>query len=170
VLATPTTTALSQGAFSYRAGVLYQPTPTQSYHLSYSTSFNASADTYQYVTPQTANTDPEKSRNVELGTKLDWLDGALSTRAAIFRTEKTNERTTDSDFAGSSYLLSGKRHSQGLEIDVVGRITPQWEVYLSYSFIPKSIGTRGTPAAHASRPAQHCTSSSRWGSRSTNVK
>lgn len=133
-----TTTKLSQGAWSYRAGVLYQPTESQSYHVSYSTSFNSSADTYQYVSPQTANTPPEKSRNFEIGAKLDWLDGKLSTRAALFRTEKTNERTTDSDFAGTSYLLSGKRHSQGLELDVVGRLTSQWEVYFSYSFIPRA--------------------------------
>ncbi|WP_077002989.1 TonB-dependent siderophore receptor [Variovorax sp. KK3] len=130
------TTNLSDSLFSYRAGVLYQPSPTQSYHLSYSTSFNASADTYQYVTQQTANTPAEKSRNIELGAKLDWLDGKLSTRAALFRTEKYNERTTDSDFAGTSYILSGKRHSQGLELEVVGRLTPQWEVYGSYAWIP----------------------------------
>ena len=155
ILPTATTTELSQGAWSYRAGVLYQPTIAQSYHLSYSTSFNSSADTYQYVSPQTANTPPEKSRNIELGAKLDWLDGKLSTRAAIFRTEKTNERTTDSDFAGDSYLLSGKRHSQGLEIDVVGRLTPQWEVYLSYSYIPTAtidkVGSTATPGTVGSR-------------------
>ncbi|MBO9649307.1 MAG: TonB-dependent siderophore receptor [Variovorax sp.] len=129
-------TNMSDSVWSYRAGVLYQPSPTQSYHLSYSTSFNTAADTYQYVTPQNANTPPEESRNIELGAKLDWLDGKLSTRAALFRTEKFNERTTDSDFAGTSYLLSGKRHSQGLELEVVGRLTPQWEVYASYAYIP----------------------------------
>jgi catecholate siderophore receptor len=152
---TVASTSLSQGAWSYRTGVLYQPSATQSYHLSYSTSFNSSADTYQYVTPQTANTPPEKSRNIELGAKLDWLDGKLSPRAAIFRTEKTNERTADSDFASTTYLLSGKRHSQGLEIDVVGRLTPQWEIYFSYSYIPEAtidkVGSTATPGTVGSR-------------------
>lgn len=129
-------TSLSASPWSYRAGVLFQPSPTQSYHLSYGTSFNTSADTYQYVTPQNANTPPEKSRNIELGAKLDWLNGKLSTRAAIFRTEKYNERTTDSDYAGAAYLLSGKRHAAGLELEVVGRLTPKWEIYSSYSWIP----------------------------------
>ena len=133
---TRTTTSLSEGVFSYRAGVLYQPTPTSSYHMSYGTSFNTSGDTYQYVTPLNANTPPEKSRNFEIGAKLDWLDNQLSTRAALFHTEKYNERTTDSDFAGSAYLLSGKRHSAGLELDVVGKLSPQWEIYLSYAFTP----------------------------------
>ncbi len=143
-----TETHLSNSPWSYRAGVLYQPSATQSYHLSYGTSFNTSADTYQYVSPQNANTPPEKSRNIELGAKLDWLDGKLSTRGALFRTEKYNERTTDADFAGTAFLLSGKRHSAGVELDVVGRITPQWEIYASYSWIPVAkIDALGTAQA-----------------------
>ena len=132
------TANISDSLFSYRGGMLFQPTNTQSYHFSYSTSFNTSADTYQYVTQQTANTPPEKSRNIELGAKLDWLDGRLSTRGALFRTEKYNERTTDSDFAANSFLLSGKRHAQGLELDIVGKITRDLEVYISYAYIPEA--------------------------------
>ncbi|GAB3471976.1 TonB-dependent receptor [Polaromonas eurypsychrophila] len=139
---------MSIGAFSYRSGVLYQPTPSASFHFSYGTSFNTNADTYQYTTQQTANTPPEKSRNIELGAKLDWLDGKLSTRAALFRTEKSNERTTDADFAGTAFLLSGKRHTAGIELDVVGRLTPQWEVYFSYAYTPiAKIDAAGSNAA-----------------------
>jgi catecholate siderophore receptor len=142
-----TGTHLSDSLLSYRTGVLYQPTASSSFHLSYGTSFNTSADTYQYVTAQTANTPPEKSRNIELGAKLDWMNGALSTRVALFRTEKYNERTTDSDFAESAYLLSGKRHSQGVELDIVGRLSPKWETYFSYSYIPSaSIDAAGSNA------------------------
>ncbi len=135
---TPGSSLSYPSLFSYRIGTLFQPTPTASFHLSYGTSFNTSVDTYQYATQQNANTPAEKSRNIELGAKLDWLDGTLSTRAAIYRSEKYNERTTDADFAGTSFLLSGKRHSQGLELDVVGRITPALEVYVSYSFIQEA--------------------------------
>lgn len=138
-LTSNTSTALSNSVWSYRGGILYQPTPTASFHVSYGTGFNTSADTYQYVTPQNANTPPEKNRNIEVGAKLDWLDDRLSTRVAIFRTEKYNERTTDADFAGEAFLLSGKRHTQGVELDIVGRITKQLEVYLSASYIPTAI-------------------------------
>jgi catecholate siderophore receptor len=138
---------------SYRAGVLYQPTPLESYHLSYGTSFNTSADTYQYTTQQIANVPAEKSRNIELGAKLDWLDGQLSTRGAIFHTEKYNERTTDADFAGNFPVLSGKRHSQGVEFDVVGRLTPKLEVYLSYAWMHRAkIDRVGTAATGAGSP------------------
>ncbi|MDB5955309.1 TonB-dependent siderophore receptor [Ramlibacter sp.] len=131
-----TSTHLSNSPWSYRAGVLYQPSASRSWHFSYGTSFNTSADSYQFVTPQNANTPPEKSRNIEVGAKLDWLKGKLSTRGALFRTDKYNERTTDADFAGDAFLLSGKRHSSGVELDVVGRITPRWEIYASYTWIP----------------------------------
>jgi catecholate siderophore receptor len=135
---TPSSASISESPFSYRAGVLYQPTTTASFHVSYGTSFNTSADTYQYVSPQTANTPPEKSRNIEIGAKLDWFDNQLSTRVALFRTEKYNERTTDADYAGDSFLLSGKRHSQGVEFDVAGRLTPKLEVYLSAAWTPQA--------------------------------
>lgn len=125
--------------WSQRLGVLYQPTDTASFHAAYSTSFNSSADTYRFTTQQTANTPPEKSRNFEIGAKLDWLDGNLSTRGAIFRTEKYNERTTDADFAGDAYLLNGKRHASGVELDVVGRLSPKWDIYASYTWIPVAM-------------------------------
>jgi catecholate siderophore receptor len=32
--------------------------------------------------------------------------------------------------------LSGQRHAAGLEIDIAGRITPAWEVFGSYAWIP----------------------------------
>ncbi len=135
--------------WSQRLGVLFQPSDTASYHLSYSTSFNTSADTYKFTTQQTANTDAEKSRNFELGAKLDWLNGNLSTRAAIFRTEKYNERTTDADFAGTAYLLNGKRHASGVELDVAGRNSPQWDIYASHTWIPvATIDKTGSAAAN----------------------
>ena len=125
--------------FSHRWGLLYQPTPFQSYHVSFGTSFNTSADTYQYTTPAVAEVPAERSRNLELGAKLDWLDGALSTRFAVFRTDKYNERTLDVDFSRSSYTLSGQRHSQGIDLEVVGKLTRKLELYMSYTWVQKAI-------------------------------
>ncbi|MGE0114016.1 MAG: TonB-dependent receptor [Steroidobacteraceae bacterium] len=158
------TADMSDSVFSHRVGLLFQPTSTASFHLSYGTSFNTSGDTYQFAslggfgtTPaqqaqsiyRNANTPPEKSRNFEIGAKLDWFDGNLSTRLAVFRTEKYNERTTDADFAGEAYLLSGKRHSQGWELEVAGRPLQDVEVYLSYAFIPTSNIDKAGSAATA---------------------
>jgi catecholate siderophore receptor len=116
--------------------MLYQPTPAQSYHVSYATSFNTSGDTYQYDTGS-VKVAPEGSRNFEIGARLDLVENRLTTRLALFHTTKTNERNRDDTSINEvNYVLSGQRHAAGLEIDVAGRITPAWEVFASYAFIP----------------------------------
>jgi len=132
-----TTTSYSQNIseISKRFGILFQPNDLHSFHFSYGTSFNTSGDTYSY-NAQSAKTDPESSENLELGAKLDSADKRFTTRLAIFRSTKKNERNTDPDTAAERLLLSGKRHSAGFEFDISGRITPQWEVYSSYMWMP----------------------------------
>lgn len=135
--------------WSKRFGVMYQPTELSSYHFSYGTSFNTSGDTYQFDVGN-AKVDPESSRNLELGAKLDAASGNLSTRVALFHTTKYNERNRDADSVNAcNYVLSGQRHAAGLELDVSGRITPAWEVYLSYAFIPEAEVDKASAAAPA---------------------
>ena len=130
--------ARSDSLWSRRFGVLYQPSATQSYHFSYGTSFNTSGDTYQYDALG-ENTPPEASRNLELGAKIDWADGRFTSRFALFRAEKYNERNRDSETVNATnYVLSGKRHASGFEIDLAGRITPEWEIFGSYAYIPSA--------------------------------
>jgi len=146
----------SDSLLSQRVGVLFQPSDTHSYHLSYGTSFNTSGDTYQYD-PGTSNTPPEKSRNVELGAKLDWAEGRFTSRVALFHSTKYNERNRDSESVdGCNYVLSGQRHAAGFELDLAGRLTPAWEVFGSYAYIPvarvdQSNGAAGTEPV-GSRP------------------
>ncbi|MCW8166579.1 TonB-dependent siderophore receptor [Verminephrobacter aporrectodeae subsp. tuberculatae] len=130
--------------WSRRAGLLYQPNALQSYHLSYGTSFNTSGDTYSYSS-KTVNTPPEASRNIEVGAKLDSADKRLTTRLAVFHSTKYRERNTDPELKID--LLSGKRHAAGAEIDITGRITPKWEVYGSYMWMPSAkidVGATGS--------------------------
>ena len=134
--------------WSERVGVLYQPSPFTSYHMSWGTSFNTSADTYSY-SALSANTAPEQSRNFEIGAKLDTADKRFTTRLAIFQSTKFNERNTDPDSAATAFLLSGKRHASGLEIDLTGYLTPQWEVFGSYMWMPDAVIDIASPTAGA---------------------
>lgn len=122
-------------AASYRAGLLFQPNALHSYHLSYGTSFNTSGDTYSY-NAQSANTPPESSVNYEIGAKLDSGDKRFTTRLALFHSTKNHERNSDPDSAAARLLLSGKRHTAGFELDLVGRLTTEWEVFGSYMWMP----------------------------------
>lgn len=114
--------------WSYRSGLLYQPAETQTYYVSYGTSFNPSGELYS-LDDRGTNTPPEESRNIELGAKWDLLDGDLSLRTALFRSEKTNERNTDLAVSIEENLLSGRRHTDGIELEAAGRITPNWQVF-----------------------------------------
>lgn len=126
----------SDSLSSHRLGALWQPTPLSSFHFSYGTSFNTSGDAYQYDALG-SNTPPEKSRNFELGAKIDSNDGKATLRLALFHATKYNERNRDDESVSpTNYVLSGQRHAAGLEIDLAGRITPKWEAYVSLAWIP----------------------------------
>ena len=134
----------SDGEWSKRFGVLYQPLPNVTYYVSYGTSFDTSGDTYAYDLPG-SNTPPESSRNIELGTAMVLFNGNLNARASIFNVTKFHERNRDSPdgLPLTDYLLSGRRHATGLDFDVAGRITPLWEVFVSYAWIPIAEVDRG---------------------------
>ena len=144
----PTYRARSDSLWSHRLGALYQPTPFQSWHVSYGNSFNTSGDTYQYDALG-SNTPPEESVNYELGGKFDLAYGRLSLRTALFYSIKKNERNRDAESVNpTNYVLSGQRHAAGLELDVAGRITTAWEVFISYAWIPDAEIDAGVPAAN----------------------
>ncbi len=150
----PTTTVAYEqriSELSKRLGVLYQPNALHSYHFSYGTSFNTSGDTYS-LNSSNKDVPPEQSRNIEFGAKIDSENKRFTTRYAAFYAEKYNERNTDTDSAATSLLVSGKRHSAGLEFDITGRITPQWEIFGSTMWIPVAKVTKA--AACPPLPAQ----------------
>ena len=146
----------SDSLLSRRLGMLFEPNAVSTWHVSYGTSFNTSGDTYQYDAG-TADVAPESSRNFEFGGKLESFDGHFSSRFSVFHSTKYNERNRDADTVNAcNYVLSGKRHVAGADIDLAGRIGERLEVYASYAFIPEaevdqSSGAPGTEVA-GSRP------------------
>lgn len=141
---------------SYRTGLIWQPDTVSSYYVSYGTSFNTTGDLYQFgVSGQTpeqrqasadrsSNTPPEESRNAEIGAKWDLFGGDLALRAALFRSEKFNERNTDVDTANDAYLLSGRRHTSGIELEGAGRLGPTLELFTGIAYMKGRIDEAGT--------------------------
>ena len=139
---TKTSYQMRVGEWSKRAGVLFQPNELQSFHLSYGTSFNTSGDTYS-LGASNVDTPPEQSENWELGAKLDSADKRFTTRLALFRATKKNERNTDPLLP--VVTLTGSRYVSGLEIDVAGRLTPKWEVFGSFTWMPDAKVSKAAP-------------------------
>jgi catecholate siderophore receptor len=139
---TQTDYRMKVGEWSRRAGALFQPNDLHSFHLSYGTSFNTSGDSYS-LGAANVNTPPEKSVNWELGAKLDSADKRFTTRLALFRATKKNERNTDPLLP--VVTLTGSRYVSGIEIDVAGRLTPKWEVFGSFTWMPDAKVTKAAP-------------------------
>ena len=138
--------------FSPRVGALFQPNDLHSYHVSLGSSFNTSGETYS-LSSANKDTPPEQSANFELGAKIDSADKRFTTRWGAFHSVKFHERNTDP--TSSAVVLSGRRHVSGLELDITGRISSQWEIYGSYMWMPDAlidVGGSGAEAA-GSRPS-----------------
>lgn len=126
----------SDDLFSWKAGLVYKPVDYGSIYFGFGTSFNPTIDgavsTGLGATVATAALDPEQSRNYELGTKWDLLEERLSLTAALFRSEKTNSRTTD---AAGLTSLGGNQVVQGIELGASGSIAKSWQVFTGYAFM-----------------------------------
>ncbi len=129
-----TSPKLSYGENSYRTALSYHYAPETHYYVSYSDSFSPTADLYQLtVKPQSA----ERSKTIELGSKWLFLDGDLAFRAALYSTQKDWERNTDLESTAS--ILTKKRRTNGLEFELAGRITDNWEVFSGLAFMDAEI-------------------------------
>lgn len=143
--------ARTDDVVSWRAGVVYKPTAASSIYASFGTAFKpvvdaggtGSALSGLPTAANNLNLSPEKTRNYEVGTKWDVLEGKLSLTAALFRTEKTNaqSRTTTND----AFTLSGKQIVQGVELGVAGNLTKEWSVFGGYAFLDSAIPKSRNP-------------------------
>lgn len=127
--------------FSWHGAIVYKPTADGSVYLSHGTSFDASADAGSAgsalsdlpTQANNVNLEPEKSRNLELGTKWYFFDEQAIVSAAIFRTKKTNVRTRNLN--SEPFTLDGEQRIDGFELNMSGNITEQWSVYAGYSYL-----------------------------------
>ena len=129
--------------FSPRAGVVWQPSETQSYYVSYSRSFQPSAETFALSASNTAN-DPEITVNKEIGAKLDFLDGALNLTAALFNLERSGIKNTDPTNPARQINV-GTQRTNGMELALAGKLPGRWDISAGYAYLDgrmtKSLAT-----------------------------
>lgn len=129
--------------WSYRGGLVFHPTPSQSYYFSYATAFNPSAEAVQ-LADNNVNTAPEKNETFEVGGKLEFFNGALNLQGAVFRIDKTNARVTDP--ITDVMVLEGEQRVQGFEVGVAGRILTDLNVFAGYTFLDSEFRKSLDPA------------------------
>lgn len=125
-----TTTSRNYNVFSPRVGIVYQPIQPLSLYASFSRSFKPN------VLASTSSGDllePERGTQYEVGIKGELLDGRLSATLAAYSITKTNVATTDPNDLDFS-IAAGEIKSRGIELDVVGRLAPGWNIIASYAY------------------------------------
>ncbi|HEX5958751.1 MAG TPA: TonB-dependent receptor [Hyphomicrobiaceae bacterium] len=126
---------------SPKASVIWEPTKTQTYYASWSKSYSNLAG--QFISNDTsgignATLKPEENTLWELGSKLSFLEGRLGLTAALFRVDKSNSTQTDPT-SGDIVATNEEQRVQGVELGLTGRITSEWTVQASYTYLDSEI-------------------------------
>ncbi|WP_434986591.1 TonB-dependent receptor [Vreelandella zhaodongensis] len=142
--------------WSGNLGLVFKPTPNSTVYASVGTAFDVTG-TFDRGLVQLAgggdatdggrediidesafNTDPERTVSYELGTKWNVADNLLVS-AALFRTDKTNARTPAQGGGELLDVLDGKQRVEGVEIGAMGSLTPDWDLYTSYTYMESEV-------------------------------
>lgn len=125
--------ARTDKVWSPRAGLVWQPSETASYYVSYSKSFQPSAESFG-LAANNADNKPEVTENREIGSKLDFLDGAFSVTASLFNLVRSDVKTSDPSKPG--VLISvGEQRTNGIELTANGRLSQDWDVSAGYAYL-----------------------------------
>lgn len=119
-------------AWSPRVGLVYQPTPTQSYYASVSKSFQPSGESFP-LAANNAEIAPERTTNQEVGAKFDLFNGNASATASLFRLERTNIKATDP--TTNRLIPIGVQRTNGLEMTFTGELPGGWQIWSGYAYL-----------------------------------
>ncbi|GLS83387.1 TonB-dependent siderophore receptor [Paraferrimonas haliotis] len=118
--------------FLPRFGLIYHPSENSSIYANYSESFEPNT----IVTDQDdlnfgKNLDPELSKSIELGAKVELFNGGLMLTAAAFDIRKTNiVLTLDTENPTKPEetitLQDGEQRHRGFEASAAGRLSEKW--------------------------------------------
>lgn len=152
----------SDSEWSGNLGLVFKPTENGTVYASVGTSFDVTGtfdrglvqlagggDATQggredIIDESAFDTDPERTIAYELGTKWTVADNLLLS-AALFRTDKTNARTPAQGGGDLLQVLDGEQRVDGFEIGAMGSLTPDWDLYTSYTYMDSEVRRSNNP-------------------------
>jgi catecholate siderophore receptor len=136
--------------WSPRAGLIWQPSESASYYVSYSKSYQPSGESFALAANNAVN-GPEQTENREIGTKLDFLEGAFSVTGALFNLVRSDIKTIDP--AKPSVLINvGEQRTNGLELTANGRLPQGWDISTGYAYLDGRITESNSKQASPQTP------------------
>jgi outer membrane receptor for ferric coprogen and ferric-rhodotorulic acid len=121
--------------FTPYAGLVYDITANLSAYASYTNIFKPQGNVRDR---EGQLLDPLEGKSYEAGLKALFLDGKLLATAAVYRIEQDNLAVPDPGqfvpgTANPAYRGATGTVAKGYELEVVGKITPQWDVSAGWS-------------------------------------
>ncbi|MCO4864314.1 TonB-dependent siderophore receptor [Cupriavidus sp. WGlv3] len=137
----------SDSAWSPRAGLVWQPSKTQSYYVSWSKSFQPSGEAFA-LAANNADLSPETTNNTEVGAKYDWLNGKASTTISLFRLERSNIKVANA--TNTALLPIGEQRTDGVELSGAAELGSGWRMLAGYAYLDATI-TKSSAALQGKR-------------------
>ncbi|SPA51007.1 TonB-dependent receptor [Cupriavidus taiwanensis] len=137
----------SDSAWSPRAGLVWQPSKTQSYYVSWSKSFQPSGEAFA-LAANNADLSPETTSNTEVGAKYDWLNGKASTTISLFRLERSNIKVANA--TNTALLPIGEQRTDGVELSGAAELGSGWRMLAGYAYLDATI-TKSSAALQGKR-------------------
>ncbi|AOA60012.1 ferric siderophore receptor [Acinetobacter larvae] len=132
----PNVTELNQNEkkWSYRGALSYVFEQGWVPYISYSTAFDPILGTKHdgslFV--------PVETKQTELGLKYKMPNQQLLLTAAIFQLNQTNLKTGDAEHLGFN-LQAGEVRSRGLDLQAIGKLTPQININAGYTYLDNEL-------------------------------
>ncbi len=116
------------------AGVVYDLNDTYSVYGSYTQIFKPQSG----QTLSRSSLEPMTGENYEIGLKGEYLDGALNGSVALFdmTQQKRAYALTERCFGNQTcYEAAGEVRSRGIDTELSGALTPDWQFSASYTYV-----------------------------------
>ncbi|WP_373488128.1 TonB-dependent receptor [Blastomonas sp.] len=141
--------------WSGNAAIIYKPSENSSIYVAYGTAFEPSgrSEIVQVAggnnAPPTAfgafDVAPETGNAFEAGAKYALMDGELELSAAVFQITRDNARTPGLNPGDPAVVLEGEQRVRGFELQAVGSVTPDWNIFAGYSYLDAKVVKSNIP-------------------------
>ena len=126
-----------------RVGAIYKASKNVNVYTSYIEGFEVQTNAYLGTTAYGGPFAPMSSKMFEGGLKTEWLNGKLNASVAYFNIHQKNVLTDDPNDSNELKKQGANQRSQGVELEVTGRILPNWQINAGYSFIDANLKENG---------------------------
>ncbi|USI75035.1 TonB-dependent receptor [Sphingomonas morindae] len=128
---------------SPRAGLVFQPDRAQSYYVSWSSSFQPSAESFA-LAANNADIAPEQTRNTEAGAKYTLLGGRLNLQAAAFLLRRTHIKGSD-PLDPTRLVPIGTQRTRGVELSAQADLPSGFHATAGYAYLDTRVTASANP-------------------------